>query len=52
VRPGWDNIHIPLNTGEALRALLKVKPTADMPRPGGAKKAVAKIKGAAKKPTG
>jgi hypothetical protein len=37
-RPG-DAIHIPLKTDEALRALLKVKPTADMPRPGTAKKA-------------
>ena len=28
------NIHIPLPEAEALRLLLKVKPTADMPRPG------------------
>jgi hypothetical protein len=32
-KPG-DNIHIPLKTDEALRLLLKVKPTAEMPRPG------------------
>lgn len=31
--PG-DKIHIPLKTDDALRALLKVKPTKDMPRPG------------------
>jgi hypothetical protein len=29
-----DNVHIPLEEREALRLLLKVKPTADMPRPG------------------
>ena len=33
-----DNIRIPLSEDEALRALLKVKPTKDMPRPGAAKK--------------
>lgn len=33
-----DNIRIPLSEDEALRALLKVKPTADMPRPGATKK--------------
>lgn len=32
-KPG-DNIRIPLPETEALRLLLKVKPTADMPRPG------------------
>jgi hypothetical protein len=32
-RPG-DTIHIPLKESEALAALLKVKPTPDMPRPG------------------
>ena len=32
-RPG-DNIHIPLKESEALRLLLKVKPTDEMPRPG------------------
>jgi hypothetical protein len=31
--PG-DNIHIPLEERQALRLLLKVKPTEDMPRPG------------------
>ena len=31
--PG-DKIHIPLPLDEALRGLLKVKPTKDMPRPG------------------
>ena len=31
-KPG-DNIKIPLPEREALAALLKVKPTADMPRP-------------------
>lgn len=29
-----DNIHIPLSEAEALRLMLKVKPTAEMPRPG------------------
>lgn len=29
-----DNISIPLEEREALRLLLKVKPTAEMPRPG------------------
>lgn len=29
-----DNIHIPLKTNEAISLLLRVKPTADMPRPG------------------
>jgi hypothetical protein len=32
-RPG-DNIHIPLSESEALRLMLRVKPTAEMPRPG------------------
>lgn len=32
-RPG-DNVHIPLPEAEALRLLLQVKPTAEMPRPG------------------
>jgi hypothetical protein len=32
-RPG-DNVHIPLEESEALRLLLKVKPTVGMPRPG------------------
>jgi len=32
-RPG-DNVHIPLYEREALRLLLKVKPTAEMPRSG------------------
>jgi hypothetical protein len=32
-RPG-DNVHIPLPESEALRLLLQVKPTGDMPRPG------------------
>ena len=31
--PG-DAVHIPLKFDTALRGLLKVKPTADMPRPG------------------
>jgi hypothetical protein len=29
-----NNIRIPINEDEALRLLLKVKPTAAMPRPG------------------
>ena len=29
-----DNVHIPLPEDEAIRLLLKVKPTASMPRPG------------------
>jgi len=32
-KPG-NKIHIPLPEKEALSLLLKVKPTADMPRPG------------------
>jgi hypothetical protein len=32
-RPG-NNVHIPLKEEEAIRALFKVKPTKDMPRPG------------------
>jgi hypothetical protein len=32
-KPG-DNIHIPLPERDALAGLLRVKPTADMPRPG------------------
>jgi hypothetical protein len=35
-RPG-DNIHIPLKTDEAIRLIARVKPTADMPRPGATK---------------
>jgi hypothetical protein len=42
--PG-DKIHIPLKTDEALRALLKVKPTKDMPRPGATKKKSPKKRG-------
>jgi hypothetical protein len=36
--PG-NKIHIPLTEREAVRLLGKVKPTADMPRPGASKKA-------------
>jgi hypothetical protein len=32
-KPG-DTIHIPLPEEEAIRLALRVKPTADMPRPG------------------
>ena len=32
-KPG-DTIHIPLKERDALRGLMAVKPTADMPRPG------------------
>ena len=32
-KPG-DPVHIPISEDEALRLLLKVKPTAKMPRPG------------------
>lgn len=32
-KPG-DAVHIPLPTDEAIRLALRVKPTADMPRPG------------------
>ena len=39
--PG-DNVHIPLSEKEALRALLKVKPTEEMPRPGATKKTAKK----------
>ena len=45
--PG-NKIHIPLSEREAVRLLGKVKPTAEMPRPGAspakAKKAVARRK--------
>jgi hypothetical protein len=34
--PG-NKIHIPLSEAEAVRLIGKVKPTADMPRPGAAK---------------
>jgi len=46
-RPG-DKIKIPLSAREAVRLLGKVKPTADMPRPG-ASKAKPKAKKAKKK---
>jgi hypothetical protein len=43
-----ENIHIPLPEKEALQLLFKVKPTADMPRPGanssGKKRAKVKTK--------
>jgi hypothetical protein len=42
-----NNIHIPLRDDDALRLLLKVKPTAEMPRPGAnptGKKRAAKTK--------
>jgi hypothetical protein len=46
-KPG-DSIHIPLPTEEAIRLALRVKPTADMPRPGkhatGPKRKLAKKK--------
>ena len=32
-RPG-DTIHIPLKEEDAILAFMRVKPTADMPRPG------------------
>jgi hypothetical protein len=32
--PKVDPIHIPLDTAEAIRLAMKVKPTAAMPRPG------------------
>jgi hypothetical protein len=44
-----DNIHIPLTTDEALAALLQVKPTKDMPRPGATKKKTAPKKHVKKK---
>jgi hypothetical protein len=34
--PG-NKIHIPLSFDEAMRGLMKVKPTKDMPRPGATK---------------
>jgi hypothetical protein len=43
-----DNIHIPLSESEALRLMLRVKPTAEMPRPG-ANPATPKKKRAKKK---
>jgi hypothetical protein len=36
-RVTYKNLRIPLQTDEALAALLRVKPTADMPRPGTSK---------------
>ncbi|MCC6398784.1 MAG: hypothetical protein IT282_17355 [Bacteroidetes bacterium] len=45
-KPG-DNIHIPLPTEEAIRRVLRIKPSADMPRPG-AQAMKAKPKGTAK----
>jgi hypothetical protein len=46
-KPG-DTIRIPLSEKDALRGLMAVKPTADMPRPGanptGKKKSAKKIK--------
>ena len=45
--PG-NKIHIPLKTDDALRGLLKVKPTADMPRPSDGKKP-ARVKARAKR---
>jgi len=48
-RPG-DKVHIPLEFDEAVRGLLKVKPTKDMPRPGATgKKAATKPKKRTKK---
>jgi hypothetical protein len=47
-RPG-NKIHIPLETDEALRLALKVKPTKDMPRPGATKSKKVKTKERAKK---
>lgn len=41
-KPG-DTIHIPLKERDALRGLLAVKPTAEMPRPGASP--IAKKKG-------
>jgi len=37
-RVTYKNIRIPLSTDDALGALLRVKPTKDMPRPGATKK--------------
>lgn len=42
-KPG-DPIHIPLTEQDALAGLLKVKPTAGMPRPGATGKKKAKKK--------
>jgi hypothetical protein len=43
-----DNVHIPLPTDKAIRLALRVKPTAEMPKPGkhatGPKKNLAKKK--------
>ena len=47
-KPG-DSIHIPLLEGEAVALLGRVKPTAEMPRPGAAKKAKPKKKRATRK---
>lgn len=42
-KPG-DVIHIPLRTNDAIALLGHVKPTSDMPRPGGKLKKPAKAK--------
>jgi hypothetical protein len=47
-----DNIYIPIPEQEALRLLLKVKPTEDMPRPGtNPTESKPKAKAPRKKPT-
>ncbi|MGA2715350.1 MAG: hypothetical protein ABSG41_19795 [Bryobacteraceae bacterium] len=46
-RPG-DTIHIPLKPKEAIRLLMQVRPTADVPRQGAAHPPVAKKKRAKK----
>ena len=37
-----DKIHIPLSTDKALAGLMKVRPTAEMPKTGAVKKTAAK----------
>jgi hypothetical protein len=46
--PG-NRIHIPFSEREAVRLLGKVKPTADMPRPGASKQKANRKKKAAQK---
>jgi hypothetical protein len=45
-----DNVHIPLPESEAIRLLLQVKPTADMPRPGANPTGPKKKRATVKKP--
>ena len=47
-KPG-DTIHIPLSFEQTIGAVLKVKPTADMPRPGAQAVKAKKVEGKKKR---